>query len=144
MELDDIQKLVQTLSENKELKVKVYDLQEENKMLKENFEHLNKMHESLSDSYLNLVNTEQKFNVGQVVLVNIAGRDVVGVVTEIVTVIDKIDDNEVRRLAYKIGGIFENEQVTLAPWEIKSCGDIVYNVVDAIHDARENDLFEGM
>lgn len=132
--------------ENKELKVKVYDLQEENKMLKENFEHLSEMNEGLSASYFNLV--EQKFNVGQLVLVNIAGRDVLGVVTEIVTVIDKIDDNEVRRLAYKIGGIigdiFENEQVTLSPLEIKSCEDIVHNVVDAIYYVRENNLLDWM
>ena len=146
MKLDELQKLLQALAENKELKVKVYDLQEENKMLKENFEHLNKMHESLSDSYLNLVNTEQKFNVGQVVLVNMVGRDIVdrvGVVTEIVT--DKID-NGVRRLAYKIGGfgIFENRQMTFYPWEIRSCEDLVYKVANAIYDARKNDLLEGM
>lgn len=150
MTLDELQKLEQALAENKELKVKVYDLQEENKMLKENFEHLNKMHESLSDSYLNLVNTEQKFNVGQVVLVKVAGRDIVdrvdrvGVVTEIVT--DKIDDNGVRRLAYKIGGFgrFENRQMTFYPWEIRSCEDLVYKIANAIYDARKNDLLEGM
>jgi len=73
--------------ENKELKIKVYDLQEENRLLKDKFKHLNKM-DDFSITYLNLETTEQKFYTGQLVPIHIEGRDVVGVVTEIVRLRD--------------------------------------------------------